>query len=68
MTSMTITSEVTPKFLKLKDLADRWGCSPKTLHNHLSDRRPMPVAVRLPGGLRFALEDVERFEIDQRGA
>lgn len=57
-----------PAFLRLEELAARWSCAPKTLRNRMSARQPMPTPTRLPGGVRFALADVEQFESNQKGA
>ena len=55
-----ITDE-TGKFLTQKHLADRWGCSQRTLQRWRTTSEG-PAFLRLGGSVRYQLADVIAFE------
>lgn len=55
------------RFLTQRDLADRWGCSPRTLQRWRTSSHG-PAFVRLGGSVRYLLSDVVAFEVNNRTA
>ena len=52
--------------LTTENLAERWGCHPRSLLNERSQGRSRVPYVRLsPGAIRYRLSDVEAYEAAQ---
>lgn len=54
-----------PAFLTTAELAQRWGCAPRTIRNRISQGGALPPITRLAGP-RFAMADVIAFEAARR--
>lgn len=54
-----------PAFLTTVELAERWGCAPKTIRNRIAAGGALPPVTRLAGP-RFAIADVIAFENARR--
>lgn len=54
----------TPANITLKELAERWGMTMRTLQRHRQEGKPMPKQAEFLGSkpIRFLLAEVERFE------
>jgi len=52
------------QLLTVKDLANRWSISPRTIYNELS-KKTFPLKPKRKGRLvRFRLTDIEKWEAD----
>lgn len=62
-----MTATTTPVWLSIADLAARYGVPERTVRGWRS-RGTAPKAHKLGGHVRFRLDDVERWEIEQAEA